>query len=139
MVMDMIKNVKDITNRFFLYNYNIGRQDLARIEKRQMERFSLVLPATIYWINEDKKRHSLKQTTSNISAGGAFFKTQQPLSVGTDVKINIVLPLDKLKNKRFKGSYINVSGTVIRIDQQGMAIRFAEKFQISPITTGSSL
>ena len=105
---------------------------MTRIEKRKMERFSLELPARFTWTGKDKKHESLEQLTSNICAGGAFFKTQKPLPIGTDVKINIILPLDKFKNAKLKRSYINVSGSVIRIDQQGMAICFDKKFLISP-------
>ena len=105
---------------------------MTRIEKRKMERFSLELPARLTWTGKDKKHESLEQLTSNICAGGAFFKTQKPLPIGTDVKINIILPLDKFKNAKLKRSYINVSGSVIRIGQQGMAICFDKKFLISP-------
>ena len=105
---------------------------MTRIEKRKMERFSLELPARFTWTGKDKKHESLEQLTSNICAGGAFFKTQKPLPIETDVKINIILPLDKFKNAKLKRSYINVSGSVIRIDQQGMAICFDKKFLISP-------
>jgi len=101
-----------------------------RIEKRKMERFSLKLPAKLTWTGKDNKPVSLEQITSNICAGGAFFKTQNPLSVGTDVKINIMLSLERFKNVGLKRSYILVSGSVIRTDQQGMAISFDQKFHI---------
>ena len=105
---------------------------MTRIEKRKMERFSLELPARLTWTGKDKKHESMEQLTSNICAGGAFFKTQKPLSIGTELKINITLPLDKFKNIKAKRSYISVSGSVIRIDQQGMAICFDKKYKILP-------
>ena len=108
------------------------RYAVTRIEKRKMERFSLELPARLTWSGKDKRHESMEQLTSNICAGGAFFKTQKPLLIGTDLKIIITLPLKKYKNIKSKISYIRVSGSVIRMDQQGMAIRFDKKYKISP-------
>ena len=70
--------------------------------------------------------------TSNICAGGGFFKTEKPLSAGTEVEIDLILPLDKFKNVKGKTSHINISGSVIRTDQQGMAICFDKRYRISP-------
>lgn len=97
-----------------------------------MERFSLKLPAKLSWTGKDNKPESLEQITSNICAGGVFFETQKPLSVGTDVKLNIIFPLEKFKNLKLKRSYIHVSGHVIRTNHQGMAVCFDKKFHIAP-------
>ena len=105
---------------------------MTEIEKRKMERFNLKLPAKLTWTGKDNKPESLEQLTSNICAGGAFFQTQKPLSVGTDLKINIILPLERFKNLKIKRSHIRVSGSVIRTDQLGMAVCFDKKFHIVP-------
>jgi len=105
------------------------------IEKREMERFSLKLPALLYVTDENEKQQTFEFMISNICAGGAFFKTDQPLSVGTDVKMNLILPFDKLKKFGKKGSRIEVSGSVIRRDDQGMAVCFDKNFRISTLNT----
>jgi hypothetical protein len=105
---------------------------MIEFEKRKVERFSLALPTYLSTVNKGKKRKSLKFITSNICSGGAFFKTEKPLSIGTDVKLNIILPLDKFKNVKGKTSHINISGSVIRTDQQGMAICFDKRYKITP-------
>jgi len=105
---------------------------MIELEKRKMERFSLELPTYLSIVNKGEKRKSLKFITSNICSGGAFFKTEKPLSIGTDVKLNIILPLDKFKNVKSKRSSIYVSGSVIRTDQQGMAICFDKRYKITP-------
>jgi c-di-GMP-binding flagellar brake protein YcgR len=104
---------------------------VSRIEKRKIERFDLELPIYLRISDKDKKREPLKFITSNICSGGAFFKTEKPLSVGTDVKLDIILPLNKFKNVKSKISHIDVSGSVIRTDQQGMAICFDKNYKIS--------
>jgi len=101
--------------------------------KRKLERFSLELPARIYVIGDKDEPDSLAATTSDISASGAFFHTDKPLPLGTEMNIDLVLPLDELKKIEGKKASIKVKGAVIRIDESGMAISFAKGFQVSPI------
>ena len=105
---------------------------MGRIEKRKMERFNLKLPTKLSWAGKDKEHKSIELMTSNICSGGAFFKTNKPLTVGTDVKLAVILTLGKFKIVKHKILYIDVLGSVIRTDQQGMAIRFDRKYRISP-------
>lgn len=102
------------------------------ILKRKMERFDLELTAYLSVADKGKKQKSYEFMTGNICAGGAFFKTDKPFRVGTDVKLAIILPLGKFKNVKRTTSHINVSGSVIRTDQRGMAIRFDRKYKILP-------
>ena len=104
---------------------------MIQFDRRKMERFDLELPIYLRIFDKDKKREPLKFITSNICSGGAFFRTEKPLSVGTDVKLDIILPLNKFKNVKSKTSHIDVSGSVIRTDQQGMAICFDKNYKIS--------
>ena len=105
------------------------------IEKREMKRFSLKLPALISVMDEDGNQRALEVMVSNICSGGAFFKTDNPLSVGTDVKMDLILPPDKFKKYGGKRSRVDVSGSVIRTNDQGMAVFFDKNFQISPFNT----
>jgi len=104
---------------------------VVEIEKRKMERFDLEIPIYLSVADKSNKHESLKFITTNICSGGAFFKTEKPLSVGTDVKLDIILPLNKLHNLGGKISRIKVLGSVIRLDQQGMAICFDKNYRIS--------
>jgi len=105
------------------------------IEKREMERFALNLPALLSIKAENGNTRAFEFMIRDICAGGAFFKTDTPLSVGTDVKMDLIIPLDKLKsgkNKKNNRSRIDVSGSVIRTESQGMAVCFDKKYSISP-------
>ncbi len=98
-------------------------------EKRRLERFDLKLPASITLIgHEDREFISL--LTSNICSGGVFFHTDTPLEVGTEVKIDFVLTIERLKKAQGKQALIKVSGKVIRSDARGMAICFDKDYQI---------
>jgi hypothetical protein len=102
------------------------------IEKREMERFDLELPALLSMMDESGNQRAVEFMISNICAGGAFFKTDEPLSIGTEVKMDLILPLDKFKKFGRKRSHVDVSGSVIRTDEQGMAVCFDKKYRIMP-------
>ena len=101
-------------------------------EKRRLERFDLELPTTIELLTSDQEKSLLNLLTTNICSGGAYFHTTQPLPNGTQVKIDLVLPLDKLRKLKdeHKQAYIKVTGTVLRSESEGMAIFFDENYQI---------
>ena len=102
------------------------------IEKRKMERFSLSLPALLSIKDDTGNTRAFEFIIRDISAAGAFFKTDTPLSVGTEVKMDLLLPLDKFKTGKNYRSHIDVSGSVIRKESQGMAVCFDKKYSISP-------
>jgi len=104
---------------------------VAEIEKRKMERFDLEIPIYLSVGDKSNKHEYFKCISTNICSEGVFFKTEKPLSVGTDVKLDIIFPLNKFNNLRGKISRIKVSGKVIRTDQQGMAIFFDKNYKIS--------
>jgi hypothetical protein len=101
-------------------------------DRRKMERFSLELPAYLSLVDRKENPKPPELITSNVCSGGAYFKTEKPLTIGIDVKLAVILPLDKFKNEKGKISIIDVSGSVIRTDQQGMAICFDKKYRILP-------
>lgn len=106
-------------------------------EKRAMERFPLELPAELSVIGENGDKGSRELLTNNICAGGAFFETNQPLPVGTVLKMDLVLSLVELKKLEGKKTHIKISGVVIRTDPEGMAVRFQEKYQIYESTAST--
>lgn len=72
--------------------------------------------------------------TSDICSGGAFFHITQPLPEGSQVKIDLILPLDNPKKYKdgWQQAHIKVTGTVLRSESTGMAICFNENYQIRP-------
>lgn len=105
---------------------------MARVEKRKMDRFSLELPALLSITDENGNQRSIEVMTGDICSGGAFFRTNTPFSVGTNVKMDLILPSDKFKKLGGKRSRINVSGSVIRTDELGIAVCFDKKYRIAP-------
>ena len=105
-------------------------------EKRKLERFDLEIPAKIEVLQRDQmwEEDILDFTTSDICSGGAFFHTSRPLPEGTEVKIDLVLPLDRLKELKEDCDqvYIRITGTVLRSESEGMAVYFNEDYLILP-------
>jgi c-di-GMP-binding flagellar brake protein YcgR len=104
------------------------------VERRKYERYDLVVPAIIETLARTaaKRKNSLK--TVNVSAGGAYFRTDSVLAEGTKVRLELLLYYDsrqKLKNPR--NARIRMLGTVMRCRNGGMAIRFSEDYVIAPI------
>ena len=101
-------------------------------EKRRLERFDLHIPATVETLNPDYQEKITNLLTTNICSGGAYFHIIQPLPQGTQVKIDLVLPLDKLRKlkKEHRKVYIRVTGKVLRSESEGMAICFDEDYHI---------
>ena len=105
---------------------------MTKVEKRKMDWFSLELPALIFTIDASEKAKAFEVMTKNICAGGAFLQTNKPLSVGTDVKMDLILSLDNLQEMGGRRSRIDVSGSVVRTESQGMAVCFDKKYTIEP-------
>lgn len=57
-----------------------------------------------------------KDWIKNISAGGVFIETHMPFSVGQEVSLTFPLPNYQ--------KYIKIIGEVVRIDLQGIGVRF---------------
>jgi len=103
------------------------------VERRRLERFDLVLPAAIELSNEHYEERMINLLTTNVCSGGAYFHTNQPLPEGTKVKLDLVLPLEKLKKIKaeHKKVLIKVTGKVLRTESEGMAICFDRDYRIS--------
>ena len=100
--------------------------------QRKMERFSLELPAQMSVAGAGDSP-DFTAVTSDVSAGGAFFHTDKPLPIGTRMNVDLILPLDELKQLEGKRASIKVKGAVVRIGSKGMAISFDGKYHISPL------
>ena len=103
-------------------------------ERRKLERFNLEVPARIEILSlSGQNREVMELNTKDVSAGGAYFRTKKALPQGTRVKVDIVLPLDRLRRLKdaCKG-LIKVTGTVLRSEPSGMAVCFDEGYLITP-------
>jgi len=113
----------------------VTMDDIETKNKRRLERFDLEIPAKVKVTVSAEVEEVCDLLTNDISSGGAFFHTDEPLPEGTTVEIDLILPLSKLI-KTLEGSSqytrIKVNGQVLRSESKGMAVSFHEDYQISP-------
>jgi hypothetical protein len=109
------------------------------LEKRKLERFDIALSAIIrsgapYGEGEEAITRLL---TKDICEMGAYFSTSQPLPEGTEVGVDLILPLSEFRLKRVKEdkSIVSVDGTVLRTEAKGMAIGFSRSYAIAALSS----
>jgi c-di-GMP-binding flagellar brake protein YcgR len=104
------------------------------VERRKYERYDLVVPAMIETLARTAAKRKISLKTVNISAGGAYFRTDASLAEGTKVRLELRLSYvsrPRLKNPR--NARVRMLGTVMRCQNGGMAIRFSEDYVIAPV------
>ena len=116
-------------------------------EQRLNERFSMHLPVRISTQGGGGKEVLFESITANISSGGVFISTTDPLPAACKVyleflidfedlkKLRFILSLESLQNYQGKPVWVNVSGVVIRHEKDGMAVIYDDDYQLSPIRT----
>jgi hypothetical protein len=92
-------------------------------DRRGIGRFNLRLRSLIKELREREK--ILELYTRDVSSDGAFFYTNDPLPVDTDLSMTLFLPAGPTP----KGK-ISVDGKVIRTEQDGMAVRFNPNYTL---------
>ena len=109
------------------------------LEQRRLDRFDVALSATIRSgaPHGEGGETISRLLTKDICEMGAYFSTSQPLSEGTEVRVELILPLSELKLKRVKEdkSLISVDGTVLRTEAKGMAIGFSKSYAIIALSS----
>ena len=98
--------------------------------KRKLERFDLKMPAKIEAVDIGPQQVAVDLHTNDVCAGGAFFPTLDPLPEGTQVKVEMLLPLQRLKVLRESSRqvFLLINGTVLRCQDNGMAVGFTKNY-----------
>lgn len=102
-------------------------------DKRAFERFDLKVPIKMRLEEASSENAEFTFTTSNICAGGAFFRTDSPIPEGTRVYLDFVISIEKLKELLDSQCRVVVGGRVVRREGAGIAIRFDEDYEIIPV------
>ena len=103
-------------------------------EKRKMERFALGLYSRIQIKSGERTLETIELITQNICAGGAYFKTSDPLPFDACLSIYMDFEVPGIANGPSNNlTCIETSGKVIRSNKNGMAIRFDNSYKIRPL------
>lgn len=103
-------------------------------ERRQQQRFPLVLPARLT-TGPGRTSRVCDLRTRDVSSAGAFLETRDPLCVGTNVRVELFLPCKNVVEviRTDSGARIAVQGRIIRSTQEGIGVEFSKGFSIRPM------
>ena len=102
-------------------------------ERRRFERYSLTLPAHLE-SDDGVGRVPEGLMTSNISAGGAYVMTTEPLRQGMEIRMEIILPFNNLKKVKVeRDACVMITGRVVRAEADGIAVQFNDDCSIMPV------
>ena len=65
--------------------------------------------------------------TKDISTDGAYLLTESPINPGSEIDIEISLPMNELDYFSGEGVVLRTSGRVVHSDEQGTAVEFSKK------------
>lgn len=101
-------------------------------ERRKLERFELRFPALVVVESQGGGVVAFDLTTKDVSSDGAYLQSPSQLPEGAMVKMEFPLALDpaRMPAKENSRAMVRVTGKVIRVDKNGAAIRFGNKFKI---------
>ena len=115
-------------------------------ERREQERFFLNLQAKVTArFTEDSATEVIETLAANISSGGAFLRTEQPLPMASRVQVEFLLSLADLKKLKFILSvqtlrqltgdqvWVIATGVVIRQEEDGVGVIFDQNYQLTPM------
>jgi hypothetical protein len=89
--------------------------------ERGRKRFQLSLPVRVR-----SKNGPFEQTvTENISTTGCYFRSSHPIAIGSEVQMEIAMPIFRSVRRTFK---ITCRGRVVRVEPVSGAIGIACKF-----------
>jgi len=105
-------------------------------ERRKIQRIEMRTPARLEVVAKGGKKISLQAETKDISSHGAFFisedLTEDLIEENTNLDIELFLSMERLQKllDEKKQIRIQIRGTVIRNDPDGIAVSFGRKYQI---------
>ena len=98
---------------------------------RSCERLSLEIPALLH-AADDEGSEPRELVTNNIGTGGAYFRTSQPMRVGTAVTMEMLIPIGPFRRAEIEQTQYALAGTVVRCDEKGMAVCFDREAKMTP-------
>jgi hypothetical protein len=103
-------------------------------DRRQLQRYQLRASAIVK--GEVQNQETVAEFfTRDISSGGAFFHTDHPLPAGVSVEITLFLITSAFREWRGRPYKVKVTtaGTVVRSEEEGMAVAFDPKYRMVPV------
>ena len=101
------------------------------VERRSNTRYELQVTSKISYVSDGS---SIGQdvVSKDVSSTGAFFMTETPPPAGTNIRIEIVLPISRIKPNCPSDSRMHCEGKIVRREIDGIAVQFTTPCEIIP-------
>jgi hypothetical protein len=102
-------------------------------ERRQIQRLELQAPARIEGVGKSGTTINIQTETKDISSHGAFFLTEEQIEENVNLDIELILSMKKFQELLGRKDQVRlqIRGTVIRSELNGIAVSFSRKYKIS--------
>lgn len=101
---------------------------MGNTERRGSRRYGLEMPARLsFKDNSQDAEVSLSLKTGDVSSSGACLKGSVPVEVGTEMEIRLEIPLEKLRNVTSRAARVMLTGVVVRVSGESMALSFKDE------------
>jgi len=94
-------------------------------ERRNLSRFNLRLRSWLKRLQDGEE--VLELFTRDVSSKGAYFYTANPLPIDTSLNMTLFLPVGQALSSK-----LSIDGKVVRIEGDGMAVRFDPSYTLLP-------
>lgn len=107
-----------------------------KVERRKSERFEFPVHSKIDYIDPQGVRRALNVTARNLSDQGALFTCDQPLPVGTRLRIEMTLTFKRMLG--MDGAHgrvlVRTQGRITRSTLEGLAVEFEKSCAMIPLS-----
>jgi hypothetical protein len=99
--------------------------------KRKGDRFNVYFPLQLTVVENKVPQYSVVGSSLlNLSEGGAYVRAMEKIAEGQEVLMDFTLPLDNMDKYDINKLRVNLEGQVIRTEESGFAVKFAETFRV---------
>ena len=91
-------------------------------DRRKFERVEVDTQAVVEFEGQDVW---LKLNLRDISSGGAFIQTSQPMREGEGLKVEVEIPSEAISELKKADPTLKSRGKIVRTESGGIAVRFS--------------
>ena len=104
------------------------------MDQRTQQRFPLKLKALVSRNTPNQPDDSIEVLTKDISCQGAYLEMDNPLMNGSEISLQLFLPISEMGYSLEHGPVITASGAIVRHGADGVGVQFDTEAVLSAIS-----